>query len=77
MYSMDMKRKVTLQLVGLDGNAFSVMGAFKRAASRQGWSGNEIKTVLDDCMSGDYDHLLAVILANTQTPDEAEETAED
>ena len=54
-------KKVKLNLVGLDGNAFSLMGAFQKAARRQGWSADEIKVILDECMSGDYDHLLATL----------------
>ena len=68
-----MNKKVKLELVGLDGNAFMVMGAFQRAARRQGWTSEEIKSVLDECMSGDYDHLLATIMANTESPEESEE----
>jgi hypothetical protein len=60
-----MKKKVELTLVGLDGNAFSLMGAFQRAARRQGWNQDEIKEVLDDAMSGDYNHLLRVLMDNT------------
>ena len=65
-----MKKKVKLQLVGLDGNAFSVMGAFQRAARRQGWSQEEIKVVLDEAMAGDYNHLLTTIMDNVEDPDE-------
>ena len=68
-----MNKKVKLELVGLDGNAFMVMCAFQRAARRQGWTSEEIKSVLDECMSGDYDHLLATIMANTESPEESEE----
>jgi hypothetical protein len=60
-------KKVKLELVGLDGNAFAVMGAFQRAARRQGWTPEEIKLVLDECMSGDYDHLLTTIMDNTES----------
>lgn len=56
---------VELNLVGLDGNAFSLMGAFQRAARRQKRTPEEIKAVLDDCMSGDYDHLLNVLMNHT------------
>ena len=54
-------KKVKLNLVGLDGNAFSLMGAFQKAARRQGWKAEEIKPILDECMSGDYNHLLATL----------------
>ena len=67
-----MKKKVKLQLVGLDGNAYSVMGAFQRAARREGWSQEEIKVVLNEAMSGDYNHLLATIMDNTDMPDEVD-----
>lgn len=52
---------VPLSLVGLDGNAFSIMGAFSRAARKAKWPKDEIDAVLVDAMSGNYDHLLSVI----------------
>lgn len=57
---------VKLNLVGLDGNAFSLMGAFSRAAKKQGRSKAEIDAVLGDCMSGDYNHLLCVLSDHTR-----------
>lgn len=57
---------VKLKLVGLDGNAYSLMGAFQSAAKKQGTPKEEIKAVLDACMSSDYDHLLQVLVANTR-----------
>jgi hypothetical protein len=51
-------KKVKLRLVGLDGNAFALLGAFKAAARRSGWTSDEITKVLDEAMSGDYEHLL-------------------
>ena len=56
---------VKLKLVGLDGNAFFLMGAFQRAARKQGRTSEEIKAVMDDCTSGDYDHLLSVLFSHT------------
>ena len=63
-----MTKKVKLELIGLNGNAYSLVGAFQRAARRQGWEQEQIKSVLDDCMSGDYDHLLQVLMKNTEPP---------
>jgi hypothetical protein len=63
-------KKVKLELVGLDGNAFAVMGAFQRAARQQGWTPEEIKSVITECMNGDYDHLLATIMDNVESPEE-------
>jgi hypothetical protein len=62
--------KVKCQLVGLDGNAFAVMGRFQQAARKAGWPKEEIKKVLDDAMSSDYDHLLDVISSHCEKPDD-------
>ena len=59
-------KTVKLELVGLDGNAFSLMGSFKKNAQNQGWTKEEIKLVLDESMSGDYDHLLQTLLTHTE-----------
>lgn len=56
-------KKVKLQLLGLDSNAFSLMGAFRRAASHEGWTNEEIQAVLSECTSGDYDHLLHTLMS--------------
>jgi len=63
------RKKVQLELVGLDGNAFALMGAFQKAARRQGWTADEIKVVLDECRSGDYNHLLQTLMEHTTSPD--------
>jgi predicted CoA-binding protein len=57
---------VQLKLVGFDGNAWSLMGAFSQAAKKQGRSKEEIKAVMDDCMSSDYNHLLNVLVNHTK-----------
>jgi hypothetical protein len=63
-----MPKKVKLQLVGLDGNAFSILGAFNAAARRQGWTKEEIDAVTKEAMSKDYTHLLATIANNCKNP---------
>lgn len=55
-------KRVRLTLVGLDGNAFALLGAFRRAARRQGWTEEEIAAVMEDATSGDYVHLLSVLM---------------
>ena len=42
------------------------MGSFKKSAQQQGWTQEEIKVVLDECVSGDYDHLLQTLLTHTE-----------
>jgi len=58
-------KKVKMKLVGLDGNAFSLMGAFSSNARKQGWSKEEINVVIQECMSGDYNHLLVTLMEHT------------
>jgi len=55
-------KTVTLTLVGLDGNAFSLMGAFQKQAKKEDWTPEEIKLVLDKCMTGDYNELLRTLM---------------
>ena len=57
---MTPKYKITLRLVGLDGNAFYLMGAFSRRAKKEGWSKEEIDGVLSEARTRDYNHLLAI-----------------
>lgn len=63
---MTVTKKVKLELVGLDGNAFSVMGAFRKQAIREKWTKQEIDEVINECMSDDYNHLLATIQSVTE-----------
>ncbi len=63
-------KTVQMNLVGLDGNAFSLMGAFSSNARRQGWTKDEVDTVINECMSGDYDNLISVLVAHTEEVDD-------
>lgn len=67
-------KMVRLNLVGLDGNAFAVLGAFSRAAKQQGWTRAEIDAVTMPAMSGDYDHLLATIADACEDSDSCEDS---
>lgn len=59
-------KRVKFDLMSVDGNAYSLMGHFKVAARRQGWTHEEIRKVIDECTSGDYDHLVATLCAHCQ-----------
>ena len=61
-------KKVNLKLVDLDGNAYSIMGAFRRQAKKESWSEQEIDVVLKEAMSSDYDHLLSTICKHCNNP---------
>ena len=56
------EKTVNLTLVGLNGNAFSLMGAFSKRAKKEGWTQEEIKLVLDKCTEGNYDDLLVTLM---------------
>lgn len=55
-----MSNKRNYSLVGVDGNAFAVMGYVQRAMRQAGKTQEEIRAYLDEAQSSDYDHLLAV-----------------
>lgn len=58
---MDERETPTVQLTGTDGNAFAVMGTVRSALKEAEWTKDEIMEVMDDMMSGDYNHLLCVV----------------
>lgn len=53
---------IKVQLVGTDGNAFSILGNVKRELRRGGVSAEEQESFMEEAMSGDYDHLLATCM---------------
>lgn len=53
---------VTVDLTSIDGNAFSIMGAVRRALSRAGVDRAAFAEYQAEAMSGDYDHLLQVTM---------------
>lgn len=50
--------KPKVKFVGANGNAFNLIGICQAAAKKSGWTSEEWKVVMDEMMSGDYDHLL-------------------
>lgn len=60
-------KTVDLDLDGVNGNAFMIMGVWRRQAVREGWSDEEIQAVLTEAKSSDYDHLLATILNHCES----------
>ena len=55
------EKTVNLDLVGVNGNAFMIMSVFKRQAKKEGWTAEEIDTVLKEAKSKDYNYLLGTI----------------
>ena len=60
------KMKVEFYMSEYEGeNAFLILGAWSRAAKKQGFSQEEINSVLQDAQSSDYKHLCDVIMEHS------------
>jgi hypothetical protein len=55
-------KTVNLDLTECNGNAFALIGAFRRQARREKWTDEEIEAVTTECQPGDYDHLLQTLI---------------
>lgn len=54
---------VTVELIGTDGNAFAILGRVRRALERAGANEDERSQFMAEATSGDYNHLLATVMA--------------
>ena len=63
-------KTINLDLVGVNGNVFVIMGVFQQQAKREGWTQQEINAVLTEAESRDYNHLLATIANHCEPKDE-------
>ena len=59
--SLSDRKKPQIQLPGLDGNAFSILGRTREAMRKVGWSKAEIAEFTDKAMAGDYDALIRTV----------------
>ena len=55
---------VKLNLVGKDGNAFSLLSLFRRQALKQGIDEIEVERVMKEAKSSDYSHLICTLMDN-------------
>ena len=69
----NIKAKVRMRMIGEDGNAFAILGRFRREARRQGWTAEEMRAVTEEARIGDYYHLLATISENVEDEGDDEE----
>lgn len=58
----DDDNRPVVQLVGHDGNAFSILGVCRKSMRKAKWSHEKIEDILSEMMSGDYDHLLTTAM---------------
>ena len=61
--------KVKGTLIGVDSNAFSLMGHFGKLAKQQGFTNDWIADVKTEAMDGDYNHLLRTLSDNMTMED--------
>lgn len=54
---------VHVQLIGEDGNAFSILGRVTRAMKRAGVERFKTDEFIAEATSGDYDHLLRTVMS--------------
>ncbi len=52
--------KKKFSLVGVDGNAFCVLGYMQDCMEKTNYNEDEIDKVVKEATSGDYNHLLGV-----------------
>lgn len=55
-----------VELAGIDGNAFSIMGRVAAGLRRAGNSQETIDSYYEQATAGDYDHLLRVSIVFTE-----------
>ena len=56
------KYDIKVELIGNDGNAFSIMGAVTKAMRRAGVSKEEQDLYFKEATAGNYDQLLATTM---------------
>jgi len=54
--------EVQFQLVGIDGNAFSILGKAQREARRAGLSKEQIEEYINEATSGDYNNVISTTM---------------
>ena len=60
------KEKPVVNLIGTDGNAFSILGRVQKALRMAGADEEYIQKYQDEATSGNYDHLLVVTMGYVQ-----------
>jgi hypothetical protein len=62
--------EIKVQLVGEDGNAFSILGRVQGALKRARVPPEEVKAFIAEATSSDYNHLLRTVMAWVNTDGE-------
>ena len=64
-------------LIGVDGNAYAIMGYTAKAMRREGFSKEEVDEMYEKAESGDYDNLLQVCMEYIDKVNERAASKED
>ncbi len=59
---MEEAKKPKLKIIGVDGNAFVLLGCAQQAARKAKWEKEKIDEVMAEATNGDYNHLLATLM---------------
>ncbi len=60
-YNWSKQPRPEVTLVGVDGNAYALMGAATSGMREAGCTSEHIDRVMDEAMSGDYDALIRTL----------------
>ena len=55
-------QEIKINLEGVDGNTYSILGVVGRAMRRGDVSQSDIDTFFQEAKSGDYNHLLQTVM---------------
>lgn len=59
---MTQTKRLPVDLSEVEGNAFFIIGALRRAARRANWTDAEIEDMTHRLKAGDYDNLVRVAM---------------
>lgn len=65
--------RARMSLVGLDGNAFAIIGAVARGLRMAGATVEQVEAFRVEATAGDYDQVLRAALRWTVEPDEGDD----
>jgi hypothetical protein len=69
--------KISVPMVGEDGNAFAILGRVKRIMRRAGLPDSEWETFHTEATSGDYDNVLMTVMKWFEVDADLDEDYED
>lgn len=59
---MEPIKRPVIKLIGQNGNAFNILAIMRKGLRDEGVSKERINEIMEEAMSGDYDHLLGTVM---------------